>query len=34
LYINATPLSELSDETILSMIEPDGYINGEILRDE
>jgi hypothetical protein len=32
LIISNTPLAKLSDETILSMIEPDGYINGEILK--
>jgi hypothetical protein len=32
LYIHSTPLAKLSDETILSMIEPDGYIKGEIIR--
>jgi hypothetical protein len=32
LIISKTPLAKLSDETILSMIEPDGYINGEILK--
>jgi hypothetical protein len=32
LTIFNTPLAKLSDETILSMIEPDGYITGEIIR--
>jgi hypothetical protein len=32
LYIHATPLAKLSDEDILSMIEPDGYITREIIR--
>jgi hypothetical protein len=32
LYIHATPLAKLSDKDILSMIEPDGYITGEIAR--
>jgi hypothetical protein len=32
LSIFNTPLVKLSDETILSMIEPDGYINGYIIR--
>ncbi len=32
LVIFNTPLAKLSDETILSMIEPDGYIIGEIIR--
>jgi hypothetical protein len=30
--IHATPLAKLSDEDILSMIEPDGYITREIIR--
>ena len=32
LSITKSPLAKLSDETILSMIEPDGYINGDIIR--
>jgi hypothetical protein len=32
LSITNNPLAKLSDETILSMIEPDGYINGDIIR--
>jgi hypothetical protein len=32
LTIFNTPLAKLSDETILSMIEPDGYITGEIIK--
>ncbi len=32
LTIFNTPLAKLSDETILRMIEPDGYITGEIIR--
>jgi hypothetical protein len=32
LSITNSPLAKLSDETILSMIEPDGYINGDIIR--
>jgi len=32
LSITKSPLAKLSDETILSMIEPDGYIKGEIIK--
>ena len=32
LSIENSPLAKLSDEAILSMIEPDGYISGEIIR--
>ena len=32
LSITKSPLAKLSDEAILSMIEPDGYINGDIIR--
>jgi hypothetical protein len=34
LSITNNPLAKLSDETILSMIEPDGYINGDIIRED
>jgi hypothetical protein len=34
LSITNSPLAKLSDETILSMIEPDGYINGDIIRED
>jgi hypothetical protein len=34
LSITNSPLAKLSDETILSMIEPDGYINRDIIRED
>ena len=34
LSITNNPLAKLSDEAILSMIEPDGYINGDIIRED
>jgi hypothetical protein len=34
LSITNSPLAKLSDEAILSMIEPDGYINGDIIRED
>jgi hypothetical protein len=34
LSITNSPLAKLSDEDILSMIEPDGYINGDIIRED
>ena len=34
LSITNNPLAKLSDEAILSMIEPDGYISGDIIRED
>jgi hypothetical protein len=34
LSITNSPLAKLSDEAILSMIEPGGYINGDIIRED
>jgi hypothetical protein len=34
LSITNNPLAKLSDEAILSMIEPDGYIAGDIIRED